>query len=433
MIGMDWQLLQPGETTARNALRRKRGWAPFLPLLLLFLSVSFMRATAQTASSATESEETEHVVHALCGKRVALLGESPTHAFGATLEFKVKLVHRLIDECHYDALFVESGIYDYLNLEKQRNSGQKVTDAMISAAIGGLWANEEVHSLVPFLREKVMEGNLTLGGLDDQIGAGSYASRHMASDLVQPLQGDERSRCFAVLQKRLLWQYTPNAPYAPSDKAKILGCLDESEERLAQQDERNLSWAQDDKAMMDSLKRNLSRDFTEDDFTKSDQETKWINDRDRSMYLNFKFLSSRLPKNSKIIIWTATVHAAKSLNGATKFEGRVPFGSYIARDFGDQAFSLGFSAYSGEYRFTHPPVMQLSAAPAFSLEGQAFTHQTSATRYLSYQQLRKRGSIPARLLGTDFESAHWDRVVDGVVIFRQERAPAWIQRTREPN
>jgi len=35
------------------------------------------------------------VVRDLCGKSVAMLGESPLHGFGKTLEFKVELVRRL--------------------------------------------------------------------------------------------------------------------------------------------------------------------------------------------------------------------------------------------------------------------------------------------------------------------------------------------------
>ena len=387
-----------------------------------------MRAAAQAAASASEDKETAQVVHALCDKRVALLGESPVHGFGEALKFKVELVHRLVEECHYDTLFVESGTYDYINIERKLNSGQDVTGTMISAAIGGIWANKEVQSLVPFLREKVMAGSLTLGGLDDQIGAGSYASRDMSPDLVQILRGDERLRCLAILQRHLLWQYTDEAPYVPSDKTKIVGCLDEIADSVGEQRESRKSWAEEDKAMIDSLRRNLARDFTEDDWTKSDQKIKWFNDRDRSMYLNFEWLFSRLPRNSKVIVWAATVHVAKDLRGVTGFEGRVPFGSYIERDFRDRAFSLGFSAYSGEYEFIHPPVKQLSPAPVSSLEGQVFAHRDSDTIYLSRKQLRKCGSVTARLLGIDFNTAHWDQVVDGLVVFRKERAPTWLNR-----
>ena len=400
----------------------------FFAVLLIVTGAVSARAAAQSGASEIEAKDSEPVVHALCGKRIALLGESPVHGFGEALAFKAALVRRLVEQCHYDALFIESGTYDFINIEKKVRSGQDVTEAMISAAIGGLWANREVQSLVPFLREKVMAGSLTLGGLDDQVGAGSYASRQMSSDLVESLPVDERSRCQTILQKHLLWQYTNDAPYGPSDKEKIIACLDEAEERLSQPEDLNKPWADDDKTMIGSLKRNLARDFTEDDFTKSGQETRWINDRDRSMYFNFQWRYSRLPKHSKVIVWAATVHVAKALSSVKGFEGRVPFGSYIRQDFGDRAFSLGFSAYSGEYEFIRPPVRELTAGPAFSLEGQVFAHGNSDTVFLSRKQLRRYGSVAARPLGTSFESAHWDEVVDGMIVFRRERPPGWLSR-----
>jgi erythromycin esterase-like protein len=333
-----------------------------------------------------------------------------------------------VDECHYNVLLVESGIYDFIHIQKILKSGQDATDAMLSAAIGGLWASTEVQPLVPFLRERVKAGSLTLGGLDDQIGVRTYASRDMAFDLVQYLQGGERSRCLSILQRHLSWQYTADVPYGPSDKAKIVDCLNEIEGRPAQAEEGRKPSAEEDNAMIESLKRNLARDFTEDQGTKSDQEVKSWNDRDRSMYLNFKWLCSRLPPHSKVIVWASTVHVAKELSGVNGFEGKVPFWSYIRRNFGDRAFSLGFSAYSGDYAFVHQPVREFSAAPAFSLEGQAFAHCDSDTVYLSRNQLRKYGSVAARPLGTSFNTAHWENVLDGLVIFRKEHAPGWLTR-----
>ena len=188
-------------------------------LSILLIGIVSPRLAAQSVTPAMQVKDTVPVVHALCGKRVALLGESPVHGFGEALEFKAELVRRLVDECHYDAIFIESGIYDYLNVQKTLMLGQDVTDAMISAAIGGLWNNKEVQSLVPFLREKVMARSITLGGLDDQIGAGTYASRRMSSDLVQPLEGDESSRCLAVLEKHLFVGVLPEQVFFDNGKA----------------------------------------------------------------------------------------------------------------------------------------------------------------------------------------------------------------------
>jgi len=146
------------------------------------------------------------------------------------------------------------------------------------------------------------------------------------------------------------------------------------------------------------------------------------------MYLNFRWLLSRLPRHSKIVVWAATVHVAKAMSGATGFERKIPLGSYIRRDFNDRAFALGFSAYSGSYAFTGQPVRQLSAAPDTSLEAQSFANRDADTVYLSLEQLRRFGSIEARPLGTTFTTARWADVMDGLVVFREERAPVYLPR-----
>lgn len=392
------------------------------------MGVAFLTATGQSAKPAVEGNEIDVAVHELCGKSVALLGESPVHGFGKTLEFKVEVVRRLIDGCHYNALFVESGTYDYINIQKKLKSGQDVTDAMISTAIGGFWATKEVQPLIPFLREKWKAGSVTLGGLDDQLARGTYAQLEMPSDLAQYLQGDEKSRCLATLQKHMLWQYTDEASYGPPDRDKIVGCLDRIEARLSPEGESKPPWAEEDRAMIDSLRRSLARDFLKPAAKGVDSDTTWMNERDRSLYLNFKWLLSRLPSHSKVIVWAATVHTAKDLSGVSGLESRVPLGSYIRRDFKERAFSLGFSAYSGSYAFVGQPVRQLSAAPVTSLEWQSFVNRDSDTVYVPLEQLRKFGSVEARPLGTDFKAARWYDVLDGLVVFREERAPQYLHR-----
>lgn len=429
---MRFSRFQPAETS-RSLSRfdvfslRRPHLFPHIVSLSICIGVAFLPAAGQSASAAAEIKATDPVVHALCGKSVALLGESPVHGFGRTLEFKVELVRRLIDECHFNALLVESGIYDYINIRKKLRSGQDLTDSMIAAAIGGLWATKEVQPLIPFLREKVKAGSVTLGGLDDQLARGTYAQHEMPSDLVQYLQGDERLQCLATLQKHTLWQYTEDAPYGAADKARILGCLDRIEARLSQAGKSKASWAaEEDRAMIESLKRDLARDFPEKPAKGADPDVTWMNERDRSMYLNFRWLLSRLPRHSKVIVWAATVHTAKDLSGVSGFDGRVPLGSYIRRDFKDQAFSLGFSAFSGSYAFVGKPVRQLGAAPDTSLEGRSFVNRVYDAVYISFKQLQSFGPVEARPLGTDFKTARWDDVLDGLVVFREERAPEYL-------
>lgn len=395
-------------------------------LVCLTVALTFIAAAkAPTITQIRQTAPADQVVRTLCDKRIALLGESPTHGFGNTLEFKSQLVRRLVEQCHFNALFFESGLYDFLHIQGELRSGHDIPASMISAAIGGIWANEEVRSLIPFLREQLISGRLTLGGLDDQLGAGTYASKAMASDLVQPLPQSQRPRCLAILQRHLQWQYTEAAPYGTSDKQNLLGCLHQIETHLSSATDAAQS-AAEAKAMVESLERNISRTLVEDDFTNKDQELKWFNDRDRSMYLNFEWLLHRLPPHSKIIVWAATVHTANDLSAVEGSAGRTPLGSYIHKDWRNQAFSLGFSACSGEYAFTHQPAQRLPDAPLNSAEAITFARTSSDTVYLSGAQLRTFGAVPARLLGPNFKTARWDQVVDGLVLFRTERAPTWI-------
>ena len=357
--------------------------------------------------------ETDQPLRDLCGKNVALLGESPLHGFGNTLEFKVGLVRRLVEECHFNAFFIESGIYDFLNMQRRLKSGQEVTEPMVSAAVGGLWATREVQPLIPFLLTKAKAGSVVLGGLDDQVGRGSWAQREMPAALTGNLPGEEKSRCLAVLERHMLWQYGSDSPYGPRDKALILGCLEQ------------VSGNEYDRAIVDSMKRLFARDFRAEMPAGADTRLQDGNDRDRSMYLNFRWLMARLPRDSKVIVWAATTHVAKDLSGVSGSEGLISFGSYVRREFGDRAFAMGFSAYSGSYAMTGQPVRQLSAAPDDSLDGRAVADSKS---YVPLGELRKMGKIPGRALGAGFKTARWDEVVDGMVVFREERPPEFVRR-----
>jgi erythromycin esterase-like protein len=391
------------------------------------LGWSGMAGRAASGTKPTMSN-TDQVVVELCGKTVALLGEAPVHGFGKTLEFKVDVARRLIDECHYRGFFIESGSYDFLNIQRKLTSGGQVTQPMIAAAIGGLWASREVEPLLPFLLERARSGAVLLGGFDDQLARGTYAQLEMPSDLVGYLQGDARTRCLAILRRHTLWEYSGDAPYGPRDKALILGCLDAIESSLSATRRDAAPFREYDLAMIGSLKRNFARDFGEDVPGGVDPSIQNSNARDQSMYLNFQWLMSRLPAHSKVIVWAATTHVAKDLSGVPGQERMVSLGSYIRREFTDHAFALGFSASSGSYGMARQPVRQLSVAPPLSLEWQAFADDTSDTRYFNLSQLRRFGAIPARPTGTDFRTARWAEVLDGLVVFREEHPPDFSWR-----
>ncbi len=399
-----------------------------IAITLFAVFVGTSSAQGLSEGSAYTKSDVDLVVQELCTKRVALLGESPLHGFGKVLQFKVEVVRRLVDGCHYNALFFESGSYDFLNIRKKLESGREMSRSMIAAAIGGIWANGEVEALIPFLLEHAQNGKLVLGGLDDQIGRGSYASLGMPADLVHYLQGGAKANCLSILQRHFRWEYTGDAPYSFKDKTLILGCLDTIESGIAKAGPGDERFREYDLAMVGSLKRSFARDFKSDTREDHDSAVQTFNERDESMYKNFQWLMSRLPAHSKAIVWAATIHVAKDLGPVPGDEGMISLGSYIHREFKDQSFALGFSAYSGAYAMTRQPVRQLTIAPANSLEGQAFAVDEADTHYFDLNHLHTYGSIAARPLGADVRAAKWDEVLDGLLVFREERPPEFSRQ-----
>jgi erythromycin esterase-like protein len=382
-------------------------------------AVFAQRVTPPPDASWNATRVVDAAVHDLCARRVALLGEPPMHGFGRTLELKVQIVRRLVSECHFNALLIESGSYDFLKIAERLRSGQTVTPSMLAAGIGGLWANREVAALVPFLAEEAQRGHLVLGGLDDQLGAGTYAQREMPADLAAYIPNDERATCLATLQRHMLWQYSTEAPYGPSDRARILSCVDKMEPGITRRADATTRDA--DLAMLQNLRRTLARDFGQG--SGADEAIRVFNDRDRSMYENFQWWVARVPAPAKVIVWTATNHAAKSLIGIPGLERSVSLGSYINADYGTDAFALGFSALSGSYALGKRPARALIPAPRNSLEHVVLDRDTVEAKYVGRDELRRHGVLPARPIGPDVKDADWSRVFDALVVLREERPP----------
>jgi erythromycin esterase-like protein len=395
-----------------------------LRLTLVLISVS-RAAIAQVITSPPEASlnatrAVAAAVHDACAKRVVLLGEPPMHGFGSTLELKVDIVRRLVSECHFNAFFIESGSYDFLKIAERLEAHQTVTPAMVAAAIGGLWANREVATLVPFLAEEAQRGHLVLGGLDDQLSAGTYAQREMPADLVANIP-DERDRaaCLATLQRHMLWQYSAAEPYGPGDRARILSCLDKIEPGITRRHDAMTRDA--DLAMLQNLRRTFARDFGQGSGV--DEAIRIFNDRDRSMYENFKWWMARVPAPAKVLVWTATNHAAKSLVGVPGLERSISLGSYVSAEYGADAFALGFSALSGSYALGRQSPRTLTPAPPNSLEHAVLDRDSTDASYVGLDALKTFGVLPARPVSPDVKEANWSKVFDALVILREERPP----------
>jgi erythromycin esterase-like protein len=350
-------------------------------------------------------------VRDLCHRDVAMLGEA-SHGDGATFAFKAALIRRLVSQCGYNAVFFESSHYDFLELDRRLRAREQATPAMLSSAIGGVWNRyAELTELTRFLFERAREGRLTLGGLDDQLGsAGAFFSiDEMPSRLAGRLEGARRIECTEALRRRIYSSYPSGNRYDEAERARIRACLAE------------IAAVSPDRAFTRQLIDNISR-MLERDFTGAAAMTRG---RDRSMYLNLRWLAARLGPRAKIIVWAHNVHIARDATASPAFADGGSLGSYVHRAYGRRAFALGFSAYAGAWR--RPPFMRedqaLAAAPAGSLEARAFAPGDRGAAYRGHAWLARLGRVPGRPFNYEFAQADWSRAFDGMVVFGAERAP----------
>ncbi len=321
-----------------------------------------------------------------------------------------------MNECHFGALFVESGIYDFVNIERRLSAEQEVSPAMLSAAFG-LWGPPRTEPLLPFLLERARAGKLVLGGLDDQIGRGTYAQLEMPDHLLRYLRGDTRRACLSVLTRYTKWQYTDDAPYNRKENAAILGCLRMLDAAAASSP---ATEATVDRQLLASLTRDFRRDFPESGATGADTTFRTSNARDSSMYQNFEWLSSRLPRRTKVIVWAATTHIAKRLSSVPGKLTQVPFTQLGGAKLHDKVFVLAFTAGSGTYGMPRQTVRELSEAPDTTLEGRALRDSPNDMVYVGPQELASLGTVSARLASVDFTKARWANAFDAVVVIRRE-------------
>ena len=115
--------------------------------------------------------------------------------------------------------------------------------------------------------------------------------------------------------------------------------------------------------------------------------------RDESMYRNLMWYLERLPANSRVVIWTATVHAARQRGSLSE----MPLGARIAERWDDRVATVGFTAYAGYTSRAGRPASPIPDAPPESLEARATSE--SAWALLDSEKLRAIGRVSSRLLG----------------------------------
>lgn len=390
-----------------------------MTLRLLFLILCCLTVMAARGASPVvpdpfgdASTELDRAVQALCSKQVVLLGEDSNHAGATTIAVKARLVKRLIRECGFRGVVFESQFYDMLDFEQSVAAGT-ASQKQLADGIGALWSRYAAFApLEHWLFAEAKAGRLLVAGMDPQVGGATshYTEQQLPELMSSALSGDRRKQCKAFIGRHDRWEYDDAQPFDAGALKHLRICLRDIRERLDATDVRPATMLS---AMVNSYANYL-------EFAQGDAHGL----RDRAMYKNLEWIRMHWPAGTRVVVWCATVHAAKMLGGVTA-DAR-PLGSYVAEALGDRAAAIGFSALRGSYGHTggHGTPRPLAVAPPGSLEAKAFTAAgLRSLRFVDRAQLRALGRVSARAIEYDRpETQHWSRVLDGIIVLREETA-----------
>ncbi len=391
---------------------RKSNLSTKLQVLLAFLSL-LPTINHLKAKPPTELNLAQTVTQLTCDKQVVVLGELPSHGEALGFQAKADIVQYLTEQCDFTALFFEAPMYDFLGFQ------QAITDKNTSAeqldrAIGGFWTTQELNQWRQWLFTQSTTGELTLAGLDDQISASSDFAKTTLPQLVgSTVPTKNGAECQQAIKRNLHWHYDAEHQYDTVEMKLLQQCAKQATDKLATSPDTDYI----NMKMADNLANLYSRQ----------NNTAGALNRDAIMYKNFQWQYKRLPKGSKVIIWTATVHAARQQGGLK----RKPLGAWLAEQWNDNVAVIGFTTYSGQSSMAGMTIKPIPDASIDSLEA-LVTSPDSEWTYLTALELRKLGSISSRLYG-QFMTTDWSTLFDGVVVFREEKAPTFKQKKQPLN
>lgn len=374
------------------------------PLIACIASVALLTVgTVARAQERTAQSIVDGVVNAVCQKQIVLLGELPTHGEAHTFDAKSKIADRLIAQCGFTAILFEAAIYDFIGLERAAET-RTATPEQLDNAIGRFWWTRELTPWRRALFEAATRQRVVVGGLDDQVSITSHYAEAALPRLIAAASSESTAtECRQTVSRHVGWTYDAKNPFDEREQLRLQQCARNAADAAAA----NRSLDAADRVMLESFARYADR-----------QRLGVTSGRDESMYRNLVWYLERLPANSRVVIWTATVHAARQRGSLSE----VPLGARVVERWGDRVGTVGFTAYAGYTSRAGRPASPISDAPPESLEATATSE--SAWALLDSETLRAIGRVSSRLLGK-FVSETWSDYFDAVVVIRQEVAPTF--------
>lgn len=384
---------------------------------LFFAGIMVVGCGAPVTPPATDQTAAVSLaINDMCDRKIVLLGETGDHGGGKALVLKAAIVQELVTQCGFNTLLVEAGYYDFAKLHLEQRANRAVSAEHMSSAIGGLWNNTaELAPLLPFLVEKMNKGELLVAGIDDNLGSAGafYSLSQMPTDLSGLLPAELRDDCYDELKRLIYFSYGPDGP----DKSKIdpvTACLDAILEAVPT----SADISPLEKFIVPQIVRNMT---SYSQRIIADKNAR-LQLRENAFLDNYWWWAARIPENSNVIIWGASVHFAKSSKGLAGYGDINTAGEALHQKYGADIFALSFSAQSGTYRkFGRAEPAEIPAPDVSSLE--AMFSDRDGFSYAGPKFLAELGQIPAAIFQREAIPVNLSDATDGVIIIHEEHPP----------
>ena len=409
--------------------------------IILFSFVSTI-SSAQTGLDLADLSPIENT-------KIVLLGEQ-THFDGAVFDKKIEIIKHLHKKLGFNIIAFESGLYDNYKAFNLYQS-KKESISIYNQSIFSMWTETSAFKeLLEYVEE---HSEMKILGFDNQ--EFSLFKEHYILDLKKLLKQNGiilSNETYTKIEKTLVYRDLDSYINKKKDSLDIYKTFGVIEKHLSDINNKNLN-----AKIIEQTFKSIVADF---DFAlKLAQEEKVYiqNPRDKQMAENFIFLQNQFP-NEKIIGWGASYHFANELdkfeyttttedyiiqlNNLTKqltshldstleeelsnvkeIQHAIPMGKLLKEHYGNELYSIGFTAYDGNYLGPHEVEFPVLAPPKNSIESVLFEKKLEAQ--LIDKKEYPNGIFYSSILGYLPIYANWGAVFDGIYYIPEMYPPKY--------
>lgn len=418
--------------------------------------VVWLRANAipfRLDDSSDDFEDLERLKALIGNARIVQLGEQ-SHGDGSCFEAKVRLVKFLHQEMGFDVLAFESGLYDCWKADEdflkqaKRDPDEKEATPLQSAQNGvfGIWTGcGQLSPLWEYLDEHATdERRLELAGFDCQFTAS--ASSEYVDNVIATAKKYKIDLEALNVDEGFLDQLRQLANSEPFEgkKKKWLDTLDglilafDHARAPQSNDERELlMWRQ----LVRSLRAYANYSIPDAKDRAGEAANQSLNARDAQMAENLIWLAEQRYSDRKIIVWAASFHIMRNASEievpskVVDYTDIVPMGHLVDNKFGNDVYTIGFTAGGGKAGTWFRPAVELDSPPEGTLEDLCIRAEIENGLIPLKRSAARNAERPvdlpkwltektfARPLGYSWMKASWNRHFDAL-IFQHEMRPA---------